>query len=154
MALQPSDVPADFTFPERGERNATDIRNWSLEYGWKKGYYAICQMNNQSSRPGTVFELFISVYPAENITLIVPDTIANTNNWSMEDKNVSVEKLSPPAIGDSSCSFKISGKSDDTQWYRIAFVKKDVYMEIWTYGTASEYDTLQRGAGIAAAKIK
>jgi hypothetical protein len=154
MALQPSDVPANFTFVEKGERNMSSMSNWSLDHGWKKGYYAIYQMNNQSSHPGAVVEQFISVYAAENITLIVPDTIGMTRNWSMEDKNVTLEELSMPAIGDTSSSFKIFDKSDDSAWYRVAFVKKDVYMELWTNGTASEYDMFLKIADTAAAKIQ
>jgi hypothetical protein len=154
MALQPADVPANFTFVENGERNASWMSNWSLDHGWKKGYYAIYQMNNRSSRPGAVVEQLISVYNPENITLIVPDTIGMTRNWSIEDKNVTVEELPRPAIGDTACSFRIVDMSNDFAWYRVAFVKKDVYMEIWTNGTAAEYDSFLKIADTAAAKIQ
>lgn len=154
MVLQPAEIPANFTFVEKGERNASWMSNWSLDHGWKKGYYAVYQMNNQSSRPGAVVEQYISVYTAENITLIIPNTNGMTKNWSLEDKNVTVEELPQPAIGDTSSSFRIFDTSDDSAWYRVAFVKKDVYMELWTNATASEYDTFLKIADTAAAKIQ
>ncbi|MDD1693881.1 MAG: hypothetical protein LUQ71_04075 [Methanoregula sp.] len=154
MALQPSDVPANFTFVESGERNLSEMSNWSLGHGWKKGYYAVYRMNNQSSRPGTLFEQYISVYSVENISLIVPDSLGNVKNWSAEDKNITFEMLPLPAIGDSSSALVISDTSDNTQWYRITFAKKDVYMEIWSNGTATDYETAGKLAETAAAKIK
>ena len=38
MALQPSDLPANYTLVEEFERNASDMREWALGKGWKKGY--------------------------------------------------------------------------------------------------------------------
>jgi hypothetical protein len=154
MLLQVSDLPANFTLVEKTERNASEMRNWSLGQGWKKGYYAVYQLNDKSARSGMVFEHVISVYPAENISLIVPDTRGLMHNWSAEDKNMTVEELSLPTIGDSSCSFRVADSSDNTQWYQIAFAKNDVYMELWTNGTATDYETLKHLADTAVAKIR
>jgi hypothetical protein len=155
MALQPSDFPGNFTLLEKGERNVSMMRNWSLEHGWKGGYYADYEKNNLNSPSGTVFEQSISVYPAQNITLIVPDTVNQVKTWSAKDPyNRSVEEVSLPTIGDSSSVLKISDKSDNSHEYIIAFVKYDVYEELYTNGTATDYETLLQLAGIAAAKIK
>jgi hypothetical protein len=154
MVLQPSDFPGNFSLLEKAERNVSEMRNWSLDHGWKGGYYADYEKNNQNSPSGTIIEQVISVYPAENITLIVPDTVSTLKNWSAKDRNVSVEELSLPTIGDSSSALKVSDKSDNTQSYLIAFVKYDVYEQLWTNGTATDYETLKQLAGIAAAKIK
>ena len=43
LALQPADFPGNFSFVEKGERNVSEMRNWSLDHGWKKGYYTVYQ---------------------------------------------------------------------------------------------------------------
>ena len=154
MVLQPSDFPGNFTLLEKAERNVSEMRDWSLDHGWKGGYYADYEKNEQNSPSGIIFEQVISVYPAENITLIVPDTLSSLKNWSAEDRNVSVEELSLPTIGDSSSALKVSNTSDNTRSYQIAFVKYDVYEQLWTNGTVTDYETLKQMAGIAAVKIR
>ena len=155
MVLQPSDFPGNFTLLEKGERNVSMMRNWSLEHGWKGGYYADYEKNNLNSPSGTIFAQSISVYPAQNITLIVPDTVNLGKIWSAKDPyDRSVEEVSLPTIGDFSSVLKISDKSENSLEYMIAFVKYDVYEEFYTNGTATDYETLVQLAGIAAAKIK
>lgn len=154
MALQLSDFPKNFSLLEKGERNVSEMRNWSLDHGWKGGYYTDYEKNDRNSPSGIIIEQSISIYTPENITLIIPDTISSWKNWSTEDRNVSVEELSPPAIGDSSRALRAFDKSDSTQAYMIAFVKYDVYEQLWTNGTATDYETLKQVAEIAAAKIK
>jgi hypothetical protein len=153
MALQLSDLPVNFIVLEKGERNISNMRSWAVDHGWKKGYIATYQRNNQSSLPGTIIQQVISVYSAENITLIVPDTVNTWKNISAEEKNVTIEELTLPTIGDSSSSLRAYDTSDNTQEYLIAFVKDDVYEQLYTNGTVTDYETLKKLAGIAAAKI-
>lgn len=156
MVLQPSDVPANLILLEKSERNASDMRAWSLEHGWKGGYYITYQKRDGNASAGVIFDNALSIYPAENITLIVPDTIQMGKDWAARDTtNRSVtEDTTLPAIGDASRAIKITDASDNSQEYLIAFVKQDVYMELYTNGTAEDYETLKHLAGIAAAKIR
>lgn len=156
MILQPSDIPMNFTLVEKGERNASEMNEWALDHGWKKGYYAVYLKTDPGSLPGTVVEQYLSVYPAENITLIVPDTVSSWKNMTVEPNNVnvSVEELSLPTIGDSSAAMRYFNKTDKSEMYVISFVKKDVFQNFWTNGTATDYETARQLAGIAAAKIK
>lgn len=156
MILLPSDIPVNFTLVEKDQRNVSELSDWALDHGWKKGYYAVYLKNDPSSIPGTVIEQYISVYPAENITLVVPDTVSGWKNWTIEQNsvNVTLEELSLPTIGDSSAALRVSNKTDNSQMYVITFVKKDVFQDFWTNGTATDYETAKQLAGIAAAKIK
>jgi hypothetical protein len=156
LVLQPSDVPADFILLEKGERNGSDMRAWSLEHGWKGGYYAAYQKHDANASAGIIIDQALSVYPAENITLIVPDTLQLAKTWADKDRtNRSAEvDTSLPAIGDSGSALKITDKRDNSEEYMIIFVKHDVYMELYTNGTAADYETLKHLAGIAAAKIR
>lgn len=150
MALQPADVPANFTLIEVYERNATDMRDWSLGMGWKKGYYSSFETRGPDVRG---IDQLISVYPAENITLIIPNTVQSLKNWSVEEGNVTIEDLPSPGIGDASSALKVTMPGDPVNLYLITFVKYDVYEELYTNGTASDYEVLKTVAGKAAAKI-
>lgn len=155
MILQTSEIPVNFSLMEKAARNVSEMNAWALDHGWKKGYYAVYQKNDPNSPLGTVIEQTISVYPAENITLIIPDTIQGWKNWSVEEENanLSVEDLSLPTIGDSSAALKFTDKSDSTQLYVIAFVKKNVYQQFLSNGTAADYEITRQLAGISATKI-
>lgn len=150
MALQPADVPANFTLVEEFERNASEMRDWSLGMGWKKGYSASFETRGPDARG---IDQLISVYPAENITLIVPNTIQSVKNWSAEDRNVTIEDLPSPGIGDASGALKVTQAGEPVNLYLITFVKYDVYEELVTNGTASDYEVLKTVARKAAAKI-
>jgi hypothetical protein len=156
MALLPSDVPSNLVLLEKGERNVSEMRDWSLEHGWKGGYYASYQKYDGNVSSGVIFDQSLSIYPAENITLIVPDTLQLGKAWAARDRtNRSVEEDSTlPVIGDSASAMKITDKSDNSHEFMIVFVKHDVYMELYTNGTATDYETLKQLAGIAAGKIR
>jgi len=151
MALQVSDLPANYTLTEEFERNTSSVREWALEKGWKKGYGVFFETRGPDARG---IEQSISVYPAENITLIVPDTVSLYKNWSVDDRNVTVEDLPSPGIGDASSALKVTFASEPVDYYIIAMVKYDVYEELSTNGTASDYEVLKAVAGKAADKIK
>lgn len=151
MILEPADIPANFTLVEKYERNAANMSAWALNTGWKKGYGVYYETKGQDVQG---LDQVISIYPAENITLIVPQTVRGIKNWSMEDTNVTVEELPIPGVGDFSRALQISEKNDPINVYMIAFVKYDVYEELYVNGTAKDYDTLIQIAETAAAKIK
>ena len=151
MVLEPADVPANFTLVEKYERNAANMSDWALNTGWKKGYGIYYETTGRDVQG---LDQVISIYPAENITLILPQTVSGIKNWSMEDTNVTVQELPIPGVGDSSRALHISEKDDPINLYMIAFVKDDVYEELYLNGTTSDYDTLIQIAETAAAKIK
>ena len=151
MIVEPAEVPANFTLVEKYERNVSDMNDWALNTGWKKGYGVYYETTGQDAQG---LQQVISIYPAENITLIVPQTVRGIKNWSVEDSNVTVEELPIPDVGDFSRALQISEKNDPINVYMIAFVKYDVYEELYVNGTAKDYDTLIQIAETAAAKIK
>jgi len=151
MVLEPADVPANFTLVEKYERTAANMSDWALNTGWKKGYGVYYETTGQDVQG---LDQVISVYPAENITLIVPETVRGVKNWSVENTNVTVEELPIPGVGDFSRALQISEKGDPINVYMIAFVKYDVFEQLYLNGTARDYDTLIQIAENAAAKIK
>ena len=152
MALQPSDIPGNFTLQERSERAPSDAGQWAHDHGWKKGYHVAYQKIDPSSFSGTIISQSISIYPIENISLVIPFTVETAKNLTSE--SISVDELSIPNIGDSAKAFRFSDKSDNIKEYLIAFVKKDVYEDLDMRGTITDYETLKQLANYAAAKIK
>jgi hypothetical protein len=151
MALQPSDMPGNYTLVERAGRLSSEMRNWSLDHGWKKGYYTVYQKNGENPSAGIVSQS-ISIYPPENMSLVMQDTTDYAMSWAAA--NITVEQLTVPAVGDSRTAFRLSEKGDPIQEYLIIFAKKDVYEEMSTNGTESDYTALTQLTQIAAAKIK
>ena len=108
--------------------------DWSLEKGWKKGYYSSFETRGPDARG---IDQVISVYPAENITLIVPNTVQGLKNWSAEEGNITIEDLPSPGIGDASSALKVRQTGKSVDLYPITFVKYDVYEELYANGTAA-----------------
>jgi len=156
MTLQPSEIPGNFTLVTERERTASELSEWALDHGWKKGYSVVYRKNDPNSPSGTIIQQNISVYAGENATLAVSDTIDGLADEIIKenDANLSVEKISIPSIGDASGSLKYSDKSDNSSMYVIAFAKMGVFQDIETNGTAADYETARQFAEIAAAKIK
>ncbi len=156
MILKVSEIPGNFTLVTERERTASELSEWALDHGWKKGYSVVYRKNDPNSPSGTILLQNISIYAGENATLAVSDTIDGQIDWITKenDANLSVEKISIPAIGDASGSLKYADKSDNSSMYVIAFAKKGVFQDIETNGTAADYETARQFAEIAAAKIK
>ena len=150
LVLRPSEIPAMYILDEEWERDAADMNPWALDKGWKKGYGIYYEKQAPDAR---FLQHAISIYPAENITLIVPDTVNKWKNGSAEG-NFTVEELLSPGIGDSSSALKVTEVDDPMNMYIISFVKYDVYEELWTNGTATDYDMLKQLATAAAGKIQ
>jgi len=154
MALQPEDLPGNFTLVEKGERDPSRMRDWAIDHGWKRGYYVDYVKTGGNVYEDPIFEQVSSVYNAENISLIVPDTISSWKSWPAEDSNVTVEEISLPTIGDYSRAMKASNRSDNSRMYMIAFVKYDVYEQLQTDGNETDFEILRQMAVTAAEKIR
>ncbi|HOX36153.1 MAG TPA: hypothetical protein P5217_08870 [Methanoregulaceae archaeon] len=154
MALEPADLPGNFTLLEKGEREAANMRYWAIEHGWKRGYYAGYMKTGGNVSEGPFFEQVISVYSTQNITLIALDTVNTWKTMPAEDSNFTVEEISLPTIGDYSRAMKAYDRSDNTMSYMITFVKYDVFEQFMTVGTEADFETLKQMAIAAAAKIR
>lgn len=156
MVVQPSEIPGNVTLIAERERSASELSEWALGHGWKEGYSVVYRKNDPGSPSGAIIRQNISVYAGENATLAVSDTIDGLADWIKDENNanLSVEKLSIPAMGDASGSLKCADTSDNSVLYVIAFAKNGVFQDIETNGTAEDYETAKQLAMIAAAKIR
>lgn len=157
MSLDLYEMPGNFTFVSKGERNASKIQPWQLNQGWKKGYLTVLQRNDPG-RSGLQIVQVISIYPYENASRMV-DYQVDGNYLDLERiseaerMNNSITELPSPGIGDSSRAIARLDKNDPEITYLIAFSRYNVFEEFWGNGTATDYETIKKAAAIAAAKI-
>jgi hypothetical protein len=154
-ALQPSEIPGNFTLAISRERQASEVSLWAKEHGWTKGYTIVYRKNDPASSSTFIMQN-ISVYAGANATLAVTDTIDGiaSDIEKENNANLSVEKITITRIGDMSGSLKYFDKSQNAGMYVISFAKNGVFMDIETNGVAADYETAKQIATIAAAKIK
>ncbi len=159
MTLQLSDIPGNFLLEKSFQSVPSDVSQWALDHGWKKGYYVIYNKTDDIVPiPDTTITQYIAKFPIENISLIIPNTVKNLKNQTTE--SVSVDELSITNVSDSSRIFRITTKGVNAKTYVILFVKKDVYEMIQVYESIFEKnkmqdnETLKQLVNVAAAKIK
>ncbi len=138
MTLQISDIPENFILEKSSESVPSDVSQWALDHGWKKGYYVIYNKTDDIIPiPDTTITQYIAKFPIDNISLIIPNTVKNLKNQATE--NVSVDELSMPNVSDSSRMYRITTKGVNAKTYVILFVKKDVYEMIQVYESIFEH---------------
>lgn len=145
LALQLSDLPSNYTIQERTERIRSDIPQDGRDLGWKEGYYVRFAKIGDSIFDATIIRHSISIYPTENISKIIDLS-------SGSDSNITYDELSKPNIGDDSRAFRIT--EDNNRYYKIEFIKMDVYESLSMGGTSTDYELLKELAKKAEAKIK
>ena len=60
MIVQPSEIPGNFTLVTERERTASELSEWALDHGWKKGYSVVYRKNDPNSPSGTIIQQNIS----------------------------------------------------------------------------------------------
>jgi hypothetical protein len=152
MALQLSDVPADFTILERTERTRSNTTQSELDLGWIKGYNVVYQRINSDGQVAEAVQQTIGVYPIENVSQVQ----AYIKKFAVEfaNENVQVDELSDPNIGDSSQAFRIRNLNTQMTIFIISFTKKNVVELIFAGGTSADYEQIKIITKTAAEKIK
>lgn len=142
FALSESDFPqnAGWTLKDRSERGRTDVSASGLILGWKKGYVSTYLRGDLKidNLDYSRVDLYISEYPPENIT----KTFLDINEFN----GTQYDSLSDPKIGEKSKAYKVIKKDSfgvETTYYSIEFIKKDVYVDIITYGSRVDYELLK-----------
>ncbi|NLD56755.1 MAG: hypothetical protein GX651_01315 [Methanomicrobiales archaeon] len=155
MLLNVSDYPGTVTLVGEGERNESTVRDWMYDAGWNAGYARIVQKNESGSH--SMIWQNIAKFPPGNASQIVDwqvDGLVIYDARDPENANKTYTELPVPRIGDKSRAVSIVEENDPEPMYMIAFSRYDVYEEFWTYGTATDYETLKQAAVLAAEKIQ
>jgi hypothetical protein len=154
VLLNVSEYPGNVTFYAEGERNESSVRDWMLNAGWNSGYARIVQKNESGSH--SMIWQHVAKFPLENASQVVDwqaDGLVIYDARDPENANKTYTELSVPRIGDKSRAVSIAETTDPELSYMIAFSRYDVYEELWSNGTAADYETLKQVAARAAEKI-
>jgi len=169
MVLTPSDVAQNFTLVESRAKNATDVGNLALSFGWQQGY-VVRYVRSMEGRSGSTGILqTIALYPEKNI----PAVAELIERQERSDNNMTFSNLSSPSLGNYSHAFsgketvRIINTSDNVfllgydsaketiqqDFIEIIFSKGDILEIIRLSGPGSDFSTLSQLAQKAYSKI-
>src|SRR3989344_1487644 len=139
LILTSEDFPQNqgWTLKDRVERARSDVSERGLALGWKRGYYAsyirgdLKLENLDYSR----FDVFISEYPPENITMAFLNVT--------ESNDIIYDSLSVPRIGDESRVYKETHAGDTNTYYTLEFRKGTIYVRTFMYGIRTDFQLLK-----------
>lgn len=153
MALQLTDVPADYLLKDRTVIAYSKVSPLARDLGWQRGYRATFFRMNREKDDITGISQSISVYPIENIGKV----------YNIETEGIISGETYPtrheipfPKIGDESIAFRETRLADplDFTIYTVIFKKKNVFETISMAGTTTDYEILKDVAHKASEKIQ
>jgi hypothetical protein len=144
MALQPSDLPSDYTLQDRTVIALPEVSQLARELGWRQGYYVSFYRRNGNNEIITRIWQSVNIFSSENINGV----------FLLEKENLKEQQLTPgtryeipfPAIGERSIAFRETNPLDPERpvTYTVIFTKINVYEKIIMSGTNTDYETLKR----------
>jgi hypothetical protein len=169
MVLTLSDVPQNFTLVESRAKNASDVGNLALSFGWQQGYVVRYARSTEGRSKSAEILHTIALYPEKNI----PDVAELIERQERSDKNMTFSNLSSPSLGNYSHVFSgketvpVTNTSDNVflleydstketiqeDFIEIIFSKGDILEIIRLIGTGSDVSTLSHLAQRAYSKI-
>lgn len=153
MALQLTDVPADYLLKDRTVTAYSEVSPQTRDLGWRQGYRVTFYRLNREKDDMTGIRQSISIYPPENIGKVY--AIETEGIISSKDGSTRYE-IPFPSIGDKSIAFREThaGDPQDLAVYTIIFSKKNVFETITMGGTTTDYEALKDIVRKAADKIR
>jgi len=132
-----NDLPEGYKVVERSPRTTSDISEEGLNRGWIEGYYIrYLKGSEESIFDISRFELFISRYPLENISLTIDGTPSELEGYTSG-------ALPDPKLGDKSVATKLTEDELGFSEYNIKFYKKDIYVSLFNGGATTDYEVLK-----------
>jgi hypothetical protein len=154
MALQPSDLPSEYTLQDRSVTALPEVTSLALQLGWQQGYYVSFYHRNGNNEIVTRIWQSVNIFSSDNINGV----------FLLEKENLKKEQMTPgtryeipfPAVGERSIAFRETNPLDPERpvTYTVIFTKKNVYEKITMSGTSTDYETLKRLAQRAEALIQ
>jgi len=153
MALQLSDIPADYILKDRSVVAYPEVSQLARDLGWRQGYMVSFYRLNKEKDDMTGIRQSVNVYPLENLNTVY--SIEKDAMLSVANGTTRYE-IPFPAIGDTSIAFRETRAGDpyDMAVYTVLFTKKNVYEKITMGGTTTDYEILKDIARKAAEKIR
>jgi hypothetical protein len=143
MALQPSDLPADYVLQDRTVMALQEVSPLARELGWRQGYYVSFSRRNIHNIEITRIRQSVSIFLSGDIDGI----------FLLEKEELREQHLTPgsryeipfPPVGEQSIAFREMNPLDPDRpvTYIVIFTKKNVFEKITMAGTSTDYETLK-----------
>lgn len=144
MALQPSDLPADYVLQDRTVMALQEVSPLARELGWRQGYFVSFSRRNINNNEITRIRQSVSIFLSGDIDGI----------FLLEKEELKAQRLTPgsryeipfPPVGEQSIAFRETNPLDPEHpvTYTVIFTKKNVFEKITMAGTNTDYETLKR----------
>jgi hypothetical protein len=154
MALQPSDMPSDYTLQDRTVIALPEVSSLARQLGWQQGYYVSFYRRNGNTEIITRIWQSVNIFSSDNINGV----------FLLEKEELKEEHLTPgtryeipfPAIGERSIAFRETNPLDPERpvTYTVIFTKKTIYEKITMSGTSTDYEMIKRLAQRAEALVQ
>jgi hypothetical protein len=154
MALQPADLPSDYTLQDRTVIALPEVSPLARQLGWQQGYYVSFYHRNGNNEIITRIWQSVNIFSSDNINGV----------FLLEKEELKKEQLSPgtryeipfPAIGERSIAFRETNPLDPERpvTYTVIFTKKTIYEKITMSGTSTDYEMIKRLAQRAEALVQ
>ncbi len=152
IALQPEDIPADYTLKDRSVMIAPEVTQLSRDLGWLKGYFVSFDRTGRLRSDFTRIRQSVSVFPVESMKKVF--TLEKIAIEGGETMRPSPYEIPFPTTGDRSIAYRMTDSPEPGQvTYTVIFTKKNVYERITMSGTTTDYETLKEIVRKAAERI-
>jgi len=153
LALQPEDLPVDYSIRDRTVILASDISPVLQDIGWLQGYTVSYYRLNRDTDDRTGIRQSISIYPVTRMNTVFE--VEKENLLSGGNASIRKDEFPFPNTGDATFAVRqISTGNDPVVTYTVIFIKKNVFEKISMGGTATDYEILKNITAVAAGKIQ
>jgi len=150
LLIQKEDLPADYAQPRYALMLESDMLPSMKKLGAVEGFMEFFSKDPDPQVGTLLLSQRIVIFPEGNVTKMVDSDYVTYSSGRNE-------VLEPPAIGDNSAAFKLTGRdpgaTEDHYHYVISFSKYNIYEMFWTVGPDPDYELLEDLAVKAAARI-
>jgi len=153
MALQLTDLPAEYILRDRSVITSPDVTQLTRDLGWREGYYVTFDRTGRSKNDQTRIRQSINVFPVDNMNKVF--TLEKVALSEGQNTFSSPYEIPFPTIGDRSIAYRMTNVPVEGQvTYTVIFTKKNAFERITMAGTSTDYETLKDVVQKAAAKIR
>jgi hypothetical protein len=153
MALQLTDIPADYILRDRSVMISPEVSQLTRDLGWTRGYFVTFDRTGRIKSDQTRIRQVIAIFPPENMKKVF--TLEKMDLEEGMTTPADPNEIPFPVIGDQSIAYRLTNTPATGQvTYIVIFTKKNVYERMTMSGTSTDYETFKDVVLKAAAKIR
>ena len=142
MALQITDLPADYIIRDRSVMISPEVTQLTRDLGWTQGYFVTFDRSGRIRNDQTRIRQAVSIFPVENMDKVFK--LEKEELLHGGDILTGPDEIPFPATGDMSIACRMNDVPVAGQvMYTVIFTKKNIFERITMTGTSTDYETLK-----------